>query len=64
MLQEVLNTISNCKHITKVVLVSKDEDALKIGRQFNTVEIFDVKAPFLGCFFCQFFFYEAGYKKI
>ena len=41
MLQEVLNTISNCKHISKVVLVSKDENALKIGRQFNAVEIFD-----------------------
>ena len=41
MLHEVLNTISNCKCISKVILVSKDEDALKIGRQFNTVEIFD-----------------------
>ena len=41
MLQEVLNTVSNCKHNTKVVHVSKDEDALKIGRQFNAVEIFD-----------------------
>ena len=41
MLEEVLNTVSNCKHISKVVLVSKDEDALKIGRQFNAVEIFD-----------------------
>ena len=41
MLQEVLNTISNCKRISKVVLVSKDEAALKIGRQFNAVEIFD-----------------------
>ena len=41
MLQEVLDTISNCKRISKVVLVSKDEDALKIGRQFNAVEIFD-----------------------
>ena len=41
MLQEVLDTISNCKRISKVVLVSKDEAALKIGRQFNTTEIFD-----------------------
>ena len=41
MLQEVLDTISNCKRISKVVLVSKDEAALKIGRQFNAVEIFD-----------------------
>ena len=41
MLQEVLNTISNCKLINKIVIVSKDETALKIGRQFNAVEIFD-----------------------
>ena len=41
MLQEVLNTISNCKLISKIVLVSKDESALKIGRQFNAIEIFD-----------------------
>ena len=41
MLQEVLNTVSNCKLINKIVIVSKDETALKIGRQFNAVEIFD-----------------------
>ena len=41
MLQEVLNTISNCKLINKIVIVSKDESALKIGRQFNAIEIFD-----------------------
>jgi len=41
MLQEVLNTISNCKLISKIILVSKDEEALKIGRQFNAIEIFD-----------------------
>ena len=41
MLQEVLKTISNCKLIDKIVLVSKDEAALKIGRQFNVAEIFD-----------------------
>ena len=41
MLQEVLNTISNCKLISKIILVSKDEAALKIGRQFNAIEIFD-----------------------
>tara|TARA_B100000586_G_C20030953_1_gene393261 strand:- start:111 stop:746 length:636 start_codon:yes stop_codon:yes gene_type:complete len=41
MLQEVLKTISNCKLIDKIVLVSKDEAALKIGRQFNAAEIFD-----------------------
>ena len=41
MLQEVLKTVSNCELINKIVLVSKDEAALKIGRQFGAVEIFD-----------------------
>ena len=41
MLQEVLKTISNCKAVNQIILVSKDEEALRIGRQFNTVEIFD-----------------------
>ena len=41
MLQEVLKTISSCEIINQTVLVSKDEDALKIGRQFNSIEIFD-----------------------
>ena len=41
MLQEVMRTISSCKVVNKIILVSKDEDVLKIGRQFNAVEIFD-----------------------
>ena len=41
MLEEVLRTISNCKLVNQIILVSKDEDALSIGRQFNTIEIFD-----------------------
>ena len=41
MLQEVLRTVSDCKIINQIVLVTKDEDALKIGRQFNGVGIFD-----------------------
>ena len=41
MLDEVLRTISNCKVVNQIVLVSKDEDVLKIGRQFNSIEIFD-----------------------
>jgi 2-phospho-L-lactate guanylyltransferase len=41
MLEEVLKTVSNCKLVNKIVLVSKDEAALKIGRQFNAMEIFD-----------------------
>jgi len=41
MLQEVLKTVYNCKLVNKIVLVSKDETALKIGRQFDAVDIFD-----------------------
>jgi 2-phospho-L-lactate guanylyltransferase len=41
MLQEVLKTISSSKLINKIVMVSKDEAALKIGRQFNVIELFD-----------------------
>ena len=41
MLQEVLRTVSDCKIVNQIVLVTKDEDALKIGRQFNAVGIFD-----------------------
>ena len=41
MLQEVLRTVSNCKIVNQIVLVTKDEDALKIGKQFNAVGIFD-----------------------
>ena len=41
MLQEVLKTISNCKVVNQIVLVSKDEAALKIGRQLNSIEIFN-----------------------
>jgi 2-phospho-L-lactate guanylyltransferase len=41
MLQEVLKTISNCNLVNEIVIVSKDETALKIGRPFNAIEIFD-----------------------
>ena len=41
MLQEVLKTISDCKLVNSIVIVSKDETALKIGRQFNAIGIFD-----------------------
>ena len=41
MLEEVLCTVSKSQLIDKIILVSKDETALKLGRQFNTVEIFD-----------------------
>jgi len=41
MLQEVLTTISDCKRIDKIIIVSKDEDILKLGRTFGAVGIFD-----------------------
>ena len=41
MLQEVLTTISDCKCIDKIIIVSKDDDVLKLGRKFGAVEIFD-----------------------
>ena len=41
MLQEVLKTISNCNLVNEIVIVSKDDTALKIGRPFNAIEIFD-----------------------
>ena len=41
MLREVLATISDCKRIDKIIIVSKDEDVLKLGRTFGAVEIFD-----------------------
>ena len=41
MLHEVLRTISNCNDVNQIVLVSKDKNELKIGRKFNTIEIFD-----------------------
>ena len=41
MLEEVLTTISNSKQIEKIVVVSKDEEALKISKQYNATQIFD-----------------------
>ena len=41
MLDKVLETISQSALIEKIVVVSKDESALKIGKKFNVVEIYD-----------------------
>ncbi len=43
MLEEVLQTISQSDIIEKIAVVSKDESALKIGKKFNVVEIYDEK---------------------
>ena len=41
MLEEVVRTISNTKNINKIIVVSKDDEALKISKKFNVKEIFD-----------------------
>ena len=41
MFDEVLRTISNCKSIDKILVVSKDEQAMKLSKQYNTMQIFD-----------------------
>lgn len=41
MLEEVVRTISNTKKIDKIIVVSKDESALKLSKKFGALEIFD-----------------------
>ncbi len=41
MLEEVLRTISKSKSIDNIAIVSKDEDAIKLGKQFGALEIYD-----------------------
>ncbi|MCH8995816.1 MAG: 2-phospho-L-lactate guanylyltransferase [Thaumarchaeota archaeon] len=41
MLEEVVETISNTKNIDKIIVVSKDEEALKLTKKFDVIEIFD-----------------------
>jgi len=41
MLEEVVGTIFNSKKIDKIIIVSKDEDALKLTKKFGTIDIFD-----------------------
>lgn len=41
MLEEVVRTISNTKNIDKIIVVSKDEEALKLCKKFGVKEIFD-----------------------
>ena len=43
MLEEVLQTISKSNVIEKIAVVSKDESALKIGKKFHAVEIYEEK---------------------
>ncbi len=41
MLEEVVETISNTKNVDKIIVVSKDEEALKLTKKFDVIEIFD-----------------------
>ena len=41
MLEEVLRTISKSKSIDNISIVSKDEDAMKLGKQFGALQIYD-----------------------
>ena len=41
MLKEILQVISETKSINDIILVTKDESALDIGKKFNCIEIVD-----------------------
>tara|TARA_B100000678_G_scaffold271552_1_gene260298 strand:+ start:117 stop:746 length:630 start_codon:yes stop_codon:yes gene_type:complete len=41
MLEEVLRTLSECKSIDNIVIVSKDDSAIKLGKSFGAIQIFD-----------------------
>jgi len=41
MLEEVLRTLSKCKSIDNIVIVSKDDAAIKLSKPFGAIQIFD-----------------------
>jgi len=41
MLEEVVGTIFNSKKIDKIIVVSKDEDALRLTKKFGVIDIID-----------------------
>jgi 2-phospho-L-lactate guanylyltransferase len=41
MLKEVLRTLSKCKSIDDIVIVSKDDAVIKLSKPFNAIQIFD-----------------------
>ena len=43
MLEEILHTISIYPRIEKIILVTKEEKAIEIGKKFNTITIIDEK---------------------
>ena len=43
MLEEILSTISISPQIEKIIIVTKEEKAIEIGKKFNTITIIDEK---------------------
>jgi len=43
MLEEILHTLSISPHIEKIIMVTKEEKAIDIGKKYNTVTIIDEK---------------------
>ncbi len=43
MLEEILHTVSISTQIEKIILVTKEEKAIEIGKKFNTITIIDEK---------------------
>ena len=43
MLEEILQTVSISAQIEKIILVTKEEKAIEIGKKFNTITIIDEK---------------------
>jgi len=41
MLEEVLRTLSKCKSIDNIVIVSIDDAAIKLSKPFGAIQIFD-----------------------
>ena len=41
MLEEVLKTLSKCKSIDNIVIVSKDDAVIKLSKPFGAIQIFD-----------------------
>jgi len=41
MLKEVLRTLSKCKSIDNIVVVSKDDAVIKLSKPFGAIQIFD-----------------------
>jgi len=43
MLEEILHTLSISPHIEKIIMVTREEKAIEIGKKYNTITIIDEK---------------------